>query len=77
MSKKHFIALADAMRTVEARIAEAEPTSVIRNDPWAIMQLIRHVIANVCAAENSRFNRQRWMEYIAGECGPNGGKVKP
>jgi hypothetical protein len=32
-------------------------------------------VADFCAAQNPRFDRARWLGYIAGECGPNGGKV--
>jgi hypothetical protein len=43
---------------------------------------MRDALADFCAAQNSRFDRERWLgrcwndSYIAGECGPNGGKVK-
>jgi len=32
-------------------------------------------IANVCAAQNPNFNRERWLGYIAGTNGKNGGKL--
>ena len=25
-------------------------------------------------AQNPNFDRERWLAYVAGECGPNGGK---
>src|SRR4029077_4184713 len=28
-----------------------------------------------CASENPRFKRERWLDYIAGRCGPKRGKV--
>ena len=62
MSKKHFIALADAIRT--------------HNDRAGLMQLLPRqieMLANFCASTNPRFNRERWINYIAGKCGPNGG----
>ena len=31
------------------------------------------VIADFCANQNPHFNRARWLGYIAGTCGPNGG----
>jgi hypothetical protein len=37
---------------------------------------MRDALADFCASQNSRFDRERWLGYIAGECGPNGGKVK-
>lgn len=33
-------------------------------------------LADFCAAQNSAFNRERWLAYVAGDCGPNGGKRK-
>ena len=33
-------------------------------------------LADFCASQNSMFKRERWLDYIAGACGPNGGKVK-
>ena len=40
---------------------------------WDIM---RDALADFCQAQNSNFKRDRWIDYINGECGPNGGKVK-
>lgn len=28
-----------------------------------------------CHKMNSSFNTERWHDYIAGKCGPNGGKI--
>jgi len=33
-------------------------------------------LADFCKSQNSQFDRERWLAYIAGECGPNGGTVK-
>jgi hypothetical protein len=62
MTKKHFIALADAIKQAP------EYTT-----PFTYGQL--EVLANFCESQNSNFNRQRWMEYVRGECSPSGGKV--
>jgi hypothetical protein len=32
--------------------------------------------ADFCQSTNPRFNRERWLAYIAGECGPNDGTVR-
>lgn len=59
MSKKDFIALADALRAGlrgEKGIAEA--------------------VADACEASNPLFKRDRWLSYLAGECGPDGGEGK-
>ena len=34
-------------------------------------------LAQFCRAQNYRFMADRWYGYIAGNCGKNGGKVKP
>jgi hypothetical protein len=66
MSKKHFIALADMIRL---------HGSFEFNDPFTANQL--DALAKFCACQNGQFKRERWLGYIAGECGPNGGRVKP
>ena len=62
MTKQHFIALADMIR------GNRDATGFT---PDAIM-----LLSYWCAGQNPRFNRERWLGYIAGECGKNGGKVK-
>jgi len=59
MTKKHFVALADMIR--------------LNPNDWLDWQ--KDMLASFCQAQNSRFNRERWLNYIAGNCGPNGGKV--
>jgi hypothetical protein len=67
MTKKHFIELADVIRTYDAEAMTAEKFS--ESFPsGAILAL-----ADFCARQNPRFNRERWLGYIAGECGPGGG----
>ncbi len=34
-------------------------------------------LARFCASQNWNFNRERWLSYLAGECGPNGRAIKP
>ena len=62
MSKKDFVALADVIR--ETRISHG----------WTDKQLYR--LAEFCGTQNTNFQPQRWFDYIAGKCGPNGGAVK-
>jgi hypothetical protein len=33
-------------------------------------------LADFCEAQNPNFKRERWLDYIAGKCGANGGKFK-
>lgn len=61
MSKKHYIALANTIKGMQP----------IPLTAWQIEQL-----ATFCADQNPRFNRERWLDYIAGKCGPNGGAIK-
>jgi hypothetical protein len=63
MSKKHFIALADKIRQAKCT-----------DHPFNDCQIA--LLADFCQSQNANFNRSRWIDYINGECGPNGGKVK-
>ncbi len=64
MTKKHFIALADCIRFYNTHSRTQFNESQIAT------------LAEWCYQQNSNFNHQRWLNYIAGTCGPNGGKVK-
>lgn len=70
MTKKHFIALADCIRDLKAR----DYVDFVAGRAFNEIQI--EALANFCARQNSRFNRVRWICYIKGECGKNGGKVK-
>ena len=60
MSKKDLIYLADCIK------ADREHFSDIALD----------VLIGFCKTTNPRFMEDRWLGYIRGENGPNGGKVK-
>lgn len=60
MSKKHFIELADR----------------IKANRDAFSDFVINELAYFCEDQNPRFDRDRWLGYIAGTCGPSGGKVK-
>lgn len=78
MSKKHFIALADVVRRLQPDMGvpaslstpQAHAEKDGRQAQWLLM---RDALADFCAAQNGNFKRDRWLGYIAGECGPNGG----
>jgi hypothetical protein len=63
MTKKHFIALADAIKTYNAL-----------QDESTISEPVIEALTDFCAAQNPRFNRERWLGYVAGTNGKNGGK---
>ena len=65
MSKKDFIALADAVRDYNR---EAEDVGQLKFNHRQIQ-----LLADFCQSQNPNFMRERWLDYIAGECGPNGG----
>ena len=68
MTKKHFIALADVIRETEKGI-----TRGLFSGEEA-KELYRINLAAFCASLTPRFKRERWLAYIADECGPNGGR---
>jgi hypothetical protein len=66
MSKKDFIALADAIR---------QHNEVSVKDPkFTDAHLV--TLAYFCREQNPAFKCGRWLAYIAGECGPSGGQIK-
>ena len=62
MTKKHFIALADMLITA----------NTLAGNPFE--QIHIEFLADFCASQNPNFNRERWLGYIAGTNGKNGGK---
>ena len=69
MSKQDFIALADALRAEKP----GDNWNPNKHVQW---ELDCKAIADVCARSNSRFKRDRWMLYVNGKCGQNGGPIK-
>ena len=69
MSKKDFIALADAIKWHNETCGHTD---------WSPEFVQSHLdtLAQFCKQQNSNFKRERWLGYIAGENGPNGGNVK-
>lgn len=68
MSKKHFIALADMMREHNRLVGDRGPNLFNHGHIGAL--------AGFCLAQNPQFNTDRWINYLNGKCGSNGGKVK-
>ena len=67
MTKKHFIALAEILRDFNADAAS------IGQREFDSRQI--HLLADFCSQQNPQFDRERWLGYIAGTNGKNGGKV--
>jgi len=82
MTKKHFIALADVIRReraiamAELQTAQSDPelNPVFENGVLAGVDTMTRVLADFCESQNPKFNRERWLGYIAGTNGKNGGK---
>lgn len=81
MTKKDFIALADLIRQLQPDMAV--PQWAVTNSSHAEKQgqqaqwlKTRDALAEFCKSQNAQFMRERWLNYIAGECGKNGGKIK-
>lgn len=70
MTKKHFIALADAIRAHNS--AATHPLGSGRFTEFTPDQI--SALANFCHRHNPAFNTEHWHDYIAGRCGLNGGK---
>ena len=68
MSLKNFVALADMICHANSMCTGGELPVF---DDEAISFL-----ATFCAQQNFRFNRDRWIDYINGECNVNGKAVK-
>ena len=60
MTRKHFIYLADCIR------ADREHFDNVALD----------ALSGFCATFNPQFNRDRWLDYINGQCTAHGGKIK-
>jgi hypothetical protein len=61
MSKKDFVALADALSPAykAGEVSEAALGA----------------IAGFCFRQNQAFMPKRWHDYLDGKCGPNGGEI--
>jgi hypothetical protein len=70
MTKKHFIELADTIRYQNERRRKASL-------PLMFDIATIEALADFCQSQNPHFNRSRWLGYIAGTNGSNGGAIKP
>ena len=67
MTKKQFIALADSLVEFFETNAGAEMDVMTRH-------VLINALAGFCQSQNPNFNRERWLGYVAGTNGKNGGK---
>lgn len=37
---------------------------------------VLEALVNFCRGRNPQFKTDRWLNYLLGKCGPNGGKLK-
>lgn len=73
MSKKDFIALADCIREHNEGKRQVFGKNAER---MCFNQEQLDLLARFCRQQNYAFMEGRWLDYIAGKCGPNGGAVK-
>jgi hypothetical protein len=76
MSKQDFIALADSIREFNRTAFWGTDKNGVQGTGNAPLQGdALKMLADFCQRQSGPggFKRQRWMDYIAGECGPNGG----
>jgi hypothetical protein len=73
MSKKDFIALADAIKDHNAAKLRAFGVNAGRMS-FSTEEL--ETLADFCKQQHSTFKRDHWLGYIAGENGKNGGAIK-
>ena len=71
MTKKHFVALADAVRRYNEN-AFKHGTNIVSPLQFTDTQIF--ALADFCQSQNAQFDRERWLAYVNGECGKNGGR---
>jgi len=70
MTKKHFIAFADMIKHENSKRESA-------GLPLMFDDAAKFALANFLITQNPDFKGERWLNYINGRCGSNGGKLKP
>ena len=70
MTKRHFIALADAIRTHNTSSLKGKYAGT--HHQFTDDQI--EVLARFCGSQSSKFSESIWTGYAKGECGPSGGK---
>ena len=70
LTKKHFITLANQVRNYN----NLHPPYHHQGKPFTETQIA--ILADFCGTHSPRFDRELWLDYIEGKCGPSGGKLK-
>lgn len=78
MTRKHFIDLAEVLRKLKPTKAEQSGPYDEGWDHGCVAQwnAMTQALADFCQTQNPRFDRERWLGYIAGENSANGKKLK-
>lgn len=78
MTKKHFIALAECLRNLRpvgyVKHGSVGSISEHHDAEMAQWNRTRNALGDFCQSQNPHFDRDRWLAYIAGKGGPNGGR---
>lgn len=67
MTKKHFVALANEIRQINL-----DPSS---DEELYFTDKQLNILADFCQAQNPQFDRERWLNYIAGTHTAHGRKL--
>lgn len=70
MTKSNVIALADTIRKYNANAFESG-SNIVSPIQFSSTQIA--ALADFCQQQSPQFNRQRWLNYVDGKCGRNGG----
>lgn len=62
MTRKHFVALADAIRDHNQKARE---TFGVHAERMCFSAEAIYKLADFCALQNSNFDRERWLNYVA------------
>lgn len=75
MKKQNFIALADTLRANKPVAPGNADSAATAHFNGRLAEWENNVsrMADFCRTQNPQFNRSRWLGYLRGECGPNGG----
>jgi hypothetical protein len=68
MTRKEIVRLAELIRYYNVQ------NTCMGGRAFDTLQI--NMLANFCRESNPQFDRNKWLSFIDGKCGPHGGKVK-